>query len=1156
MRQKGKQIGPSALITRVTSRAKGSGKRAEDFKRGGALDYERRSAQTYRSGIQRALLEARHRVPVSGYESFFTDLSRLAVVEERRFSVVPVSYDFMATMESPQAIPLQSELAWLSYRIAHYSDVVQAFLVDKRNIQKHVLAGDMKGALQALLDHENRAGVSLWSMSLQIALRQASAGLADQKSYVTTIKQLFRGGLLPFLASFISQRAEESVSIGWYIENTTRRIARAKKTDIMRYVAYKALSQWPDRADQFATILRMEQNHHEIDVFETTVSALQQLVARHQSAIPAEFLRSVVGRLMHVPDHRIEKLAVALDLVSPPEAIDDDAGLSALVEGRLRECYTAARKAQRSRGSVLGTAVVALVLSEHPIKPMQTGGQRNGILRWVAEGLSKAFSKMSDLEGHSGEGAVRKFAYVFEALDVAQAIRFLAESQLGRGHKAFCESLRLCSFSAEEFSAIDVVGSSREEPIAKRLVTKIASGASAEFAALHVCPDASVRSSIEPDVASIARSCGLLARGKVDLVGIEIKSAIASRFRAVSSNAAVFALDAFATTGDVSEAAELLAREVAIKDTDPELLPISPIFANSEWRDLRGVAGEIDLSIALCLYAKISGDRRAHTYRCFALETFLSSHGLSKPSELRSKLSEMDADKLVFFLWKACEPSVLDMLPALDSSRAVLEERRDLCALLLQMYPGVPAFEQELLSISSELTIRRGLQTLDGSRVHVDHASLAAILVREIAESYQRYGALVRSGAVVSETFSAVIRELLKSDINPKYLLAVPESEADELLIAIFLHVRNRFLFDPHHGLDSYLSKRIRHGSIVGYIRSPAEKEGIVTQQNADGTYRANTTWRKHFDSSHRRSDLERAFVSFAKALDQNLVRVKDVLLHVRSELKPLGVFDVHLTPSMYHLLRSAAAGDPPIEAFVRGVLSLLDGGLNPSLQTARELLERDTSKFVSEQFDTLRASVMSIMGATPERAELIAGINRASTNVHGAIASVATWFDPISQEDVAYTMREVVDIAIASVGATVPGFSPNIHFNDRTGTKFRNLLMLLDVLFVVFGNIAHWSNKDGKPDVWVDALMEDGVLTLRVENDVVLTKSVEDSKSALDDRLAMLRSGGGAEMVQKEGGSGLFKLATNAFDLSSDGLDCGYRSDDRFYLLIRLQAG
>src|SRR5690606_22709336 len=112
--------------------------------------------------------------------------------------------------------------------------------------------------------------------------------------------------------------------------------------------------------------------------------------------------------------------------------------------------------------------------------------------------------------------------------------------------------------------------------------------------------------------------------------------------------------------------------------------------------------------------------------------------------------------------------------------------------LLLQMDGGYDKelYRQELLAVTKELTVQQGLQTIDGSRVHVDIDSLRVSLRRDLAESYNRYMSLVKQGIGVSENFDAVLRDIAKQEGQPKYLLSMPQNEADELLFTMIRQVR------------------------------------------------------------------------------------------------------------------------------------------------------------------------------------------------------------------------------------------------------------------------------------------------------------------------------------------------------------------------------
>jgi len=48
----------------------------------------------------------------------------------------------------------------------------------------------------------------------------------------------------------------------------------------------------------------------------------------------------------------------------------------------------------------------------------------------------------------------------------------------------------------------------------------------------------------------------------------------------------------------------------------------------------------------------------------------------------------------------------------------------------------------------------------------------------------------------------------------------------------------HEFALHPEHGLDAYLSLRIRHGTLSGHLRGPVEREHLVIRRDAAGRYR------------------------------------------------------------------------------------------------------------------------------------------------------------------------------------------------------------------------------------------------------------------------------------------------------------------------------
>jgi hypothetical protein len=83
----------------------------------------------------------------------------------------------------------------------------------------------------------------------------------------------------------------------------------------------------------------------------------------------------------------------------------------------------------------------------------------------------------------------------------------------------------------------------------------------------------------------------------------------------------------------------------------------------------------------------------------------------------------------------------------------------------------------------------------------------------------------------------------------PQDFLKLPKNEASDLLILMFSKLFLECLTNPEHGLDCYLSIRIRHGALSGQLRGPLEEEKIITQRaGATQLYKRNDYWLDKFN--------------------------------------------------------------------------------------------------------------------------------------------------------------------------------------------------------------------------------------------------------------------------------------------------------------------
>lgn len=1130
------------------------------LKRKGRKSGDREKAYRYRVQLQKSLLKVRSASLGSSPTAFFSVLDQLTRLEASLLARQPVGHDYLLQLLSAEALPIERELAWISARIKHERAVIHRHLELAREIETVVLNERHKMALEQLAEYEAELGVSLWSTELKIALTQDHLGTEAQKALLKVIRGVRRVGMWPFVANTASTKAETTVSISWFLSETMRRHKRFKRNEFSEYATYRSLGEWPESSAAAARVLRTEQCHHIIDVYETFVSYLQHAIVGKPNDAMQSTIAKCLTNLADLPDFRIRKMefltqgAVSKTLNVAPLDIFDELLHSQPEPASKLSLFRIARK------SLSAESTVALALStKRTTLIRKNSSAKNVAVRGLAEALLRR-GHQAEMEGRASEQS-RKWFHSYHMLAYAKSLRSMFGAVTESDTRAAIREMRLAALNSERWGFLDLVSFGNNPHYANlrelfpksigRDFTDAMSGS-----AVSEIPTLLLRE----DAASLGRAISLLIRSRPDAAAASIGAALSSEDRIISTQAGTVALNAYAYTGDAEQASNLITRLHVNFGVNPEAMPVRKVFEGLEWEQLELASSGPELSIALSLIQSTEGDDKLKTYRRFALETLLMTFNISKPSELRDVNTGWAQPILTYLLEQVCTPAMLDMLPAIRSTRDVLVERREICGYLAILdKENSERHRLEVLEISRDLTVLDGLRTIDGSRVHVDKESLARRLRVELAESFQRYTALVRSASGQADRFSTVLKDINLADRAPDYLYEMPVSESDELLVSMLLRCKEQFLFNTPHGLDSYVSKRIRHGSIVGVVRAPAEREGIVAKRNLDGTYRPGGTWAEHVQDTSQRAALAVAINATSKSIDQYLIRLKDTLLHVKSADKPHGMLDAPLAPAAYLLIRSVANEESNFDGFVETMFNGLWGLLGPSLLNVNALLTKESIPFVSDQIRSLRVKAQKILSDPQERAAFDAAAGKASVGMQASLSSAASWFEPAASKARVYSLSDVVDIAMASVRATNVNFLPVLHLEGNAEFSFSELALpfLCDVFYIAFGNIASHGSSEENAKIWVqvDQDAQNSFLDFRIEN--ALPEMQQEEREELKSNLAHLRSEiakcNGVTRVRLEGGSGLHKLASMVTQSEGGTLDFNL-TEQGFEVFARLK--
>lgn len=548
----------------------------------------------------------------------------------------------------------------------------------------------------------------------------------------------------------------------------------------------------------------------------------------------------------------------------------------------------------------------------------------------------------------------------------------------------------------------------------------------------------------------------------------------------------------FIECGDMLNSLQCVSDLHLLRRVPLSLLPLREWLSPMRWRQLKRFRSYLALPIALHLCWRATDSDLAVTNLRFSYDEFLDEHNVGSPVELASVREKFAKHELVYFMRNICIPGVIDMSRRLKSSRDVELERRNICATLRDLDPANQHLhDAEIVLISHALSLEEGKTIVDSSRVHVDTQAVKSWAVRELESTFRRYCALVEAGVGVAENLDVLLRNARQLP----QLLDVPESEADTLLIDMLMSMRDKFLLDPQHGLDSYLSRRVRHHSMTGYLRGPVEEAKLITSRNSEtGRYVENWHWLSKLqrNGDNGRAAVLRSLEQFAEEFDGVVLRLKTELFHVVSKEHAKGIFGIPVSAPMIHLVRSAVQVDMVLESFCQICFSVFWSSLDGSLKMAQQQLQVQTKRDLSGALHRLRASLRKSVTDKEAYDEVSLEIGRAAESVQREIDRMSEWFVRREAQFSTnlYSFDKALDIAIASALASHRPFDPQLEkrvscsdYHIRSG----DLVVIAEIVLTALGNVKDHADVGERPEVHVAVSLNEAkdLVTIRIVNKV-----------------------------------------------------------------------
>lgn len=1100
--------------------------------------------QQFRSGLNNLYLDIRAGLSKEQYPLFLRWVTEQFEGQLKDIARLPLRYDEVAGIytDAP-SVSLDRELLWISYRIRMNQDRLAVIAQISAVIASATLDAKYDDALATLTRLQEQFGVSLWSVQLRLALEQEVGGLERQKRYSAEVRKVYKRGVLNFTTYHTSVRNEDRTTLTKFLDDVEGRIENHQYFDnaVKAYSRYRLKGEFPQTDSGLADILKVEQSHSIVDIYETFVSVLQEIISRGVTPERRKVIQAALENF-DTGDFRVAKVMhhVGAEVPVPELPTRSSAVLDALLSGKVKSSVRLANRAFKTSIDPWDLIYAGIACGHHTRWPSEK-------LRVKPSTIIQAISCIFGRAPNAADAAAQlsKLILNFRGLPFAVGLAAL-DNMVRRVRPDGPWAAHIIGLNSPNFGIEDVAFG---HPIPVRL--KIGLPQTLSFWQTLLGGTSIKPPNAEPD--QFALACKSLLSG--DFESTLVATSHAEAWKTPLRDLAIqVRLHAFFERGDRTSVIALIAREGAKGSAYHHFLPISASLEGLSWQDYKQLKNPLGASIALHLLWSQTDDSKIASLLRFAVGHSLRIPEKHKPSSIGEDAQRYTRDELIYYLRHVCVQNLLDQSRVISGTRAIMEERQAICALLIELdEKNSISYNEEITSIAEQLAIDEGQWIVDSTRIYVDTGALVRWAKRELQEDFGRYRDLIGVEIEQPQSFDDVLRELIET--NPANRAAfTPENEADAVLVSILRRLGQEFLSNPLFGLDFNLSKRIRHQSFVGLIRGPLDTNQIITTRESEvGEYKRNEYWIQKFLKG--REEIDKALRIFSAHFDDTLTKTKDVSLHLRSPEKPDGLIVLNLSARQIAIARAIIGLDVTFEGFLHFAVTILWRALDASLEAARHLISVELKAKLIQHFDELRASVRKASDGDLAFFEFDAAVGGGSAEVQAKLDEAANWFQHADRirHETTFTLEQVVKIAVDTALKSQRNLSPELNYKVEGNFLMYagNLIFVHDVLFVALGNAQkHSGFKSPKIDVHVrydeeaSTLMIETICDSRASNRPASEKRIEAIKTLIDSGLI-------APRTRKEELSGFVKLAAVVNQSKKGSMDFGYTNDGRFRLSV-----
>jgi hypothetical protein len=1117
-----------------------------------------------------ALWYAKDKLHKNQYKDIILWLHQNPWIKKKLFSPpFPKPANQLKIKNLSSSVSLEKEFVWGWMYLLNYADQISSFLLKAQEFEKAILLSDYNRGKSILDEIERNFGFSFWFIKNRLSLLQTSEGLEAQKLFANDIKQESKNAVVSVITHYISHRIETTVTPNKFIEEFQGIFLKLDfPKEFMSYLKYHILPEFfPDISDIHG-ILGFEASGSAIDYYFALLNMLALKLTKCSSFKEQRAFLPPIDFCKSIKDPRINIYLKLTQKEKYQERYASIASINAFEMG-LKQNYDSAfdiaietLNDQVNDYSSIETAARSLTMIDSPVSKSEDQLFWNIIVKmksviqkdnefenavvelskiswdfithpWAVCLLSFVKKECSDQPLEHGDGFVTYAALVDYSPHPSRIMHF-RNHNLRSSYASLIDPDYL-SNTIDQYQATCVEG------VDFCKLEALASEERSLLIAENMYQDGRYRECLESSKELIESSQNLY------------------RLRAVRLYA-----NCLLELNLIGESISFIVGSYMNDRNLSNILPIKKAVEKIGPEEQKSFCHDIDLPILYDIFVR-SGARKYDHIRAYSYEDFLISHNIDRPSGLEPILKHFDLSSLVYFLRYVCTGPVMDNSISFESSEEVAQERVNVCRLLLKLdSENTEIYQSEIKNILRRLKIKKKIREIEKSKIYINIESLWELAKKSHKESFNRYISFLQDGLDdIDLTLRKSAKETAdKGDIEGLLALALPNNEINNLFEKMVVDCRDQFVSSTEHGLDGYLSVRIRHGTIYSHLRSPFELHKLITQKtHSSGKYKTNVHWlnKLNLAGTDQEKELQEYFDNFSTKVDSLVDKINNDWVQIKINGEERGLFDFTLVKSQIAYLTSLINENTTFEEFLDVVFSFFYKQLEISLKMVRENLQSIAKTEANDILTQLQTDIDK-HSLFYDTGDLSAAISKGRTEIQFAIDRVTEWFRFFqSKEKEPFFIEDAISIAEESVRISCTEFNLNLFISDEMKNLkiLGNLPSFVDMLFIIFENIVKHSNLEKNPEADVSVFYNENII-IKVVNKVGEEVVNQESKKKIDEIKIAISERKYGEAIRKEGGTGfqkLQKLLSYDFKLkgveSNPNLDFGFIEEDKFYVEV-----